>query len=218
MRVNKDWLLTSQRAAIHVPTATAVIADLHLGYDEARRRAGEAVPEATLDEVTAALGSLLVVYGTQRLVVAGDLFETGRSAPLAEELLDWLRAARMELVAVVPGNHDRGLKPGDDRLPVYGEGFSLGAWRVVHGDAELPRYPVVQGHCHPCLRWGTGIAAPCYLIAARHIILPAFSADAAGVNVLRDPRWRSYRCCAIAGDAVLDFGEVVALHKARSEW
>src|SRR5436309_2915696 len=30
MRVNKDWLLTPQRAALHLPTATAVIADLHL--------------------------------------------------------------------------------------------------------------------------------------------------------------------------------------------
>ena len=62
------------------------------------------------------------------------------------------------------------------------------------------------------------IAAPCFLIAARHIILPAFSTDAAGVNVFRNPQWRSYRCCAIAGNEVLDFGKVAALQKVWSAW
>ena len=218
MRVNKDWLLTPQRAAIHLPTATAVIADLHLGYNEARRQAGEAVPQVELDEVIAALGSLLAVYEPQRLLIAGDLFEDGRCATLAEGFLDWLREASLELVGIVPGNHDRGLKPGASRLPIYPESVPLGDWRVVHGDARLPRQPVIQGHCHPCLRCGSRIAAPCFLIAARHIILPAFSADAAGVNVFRNPQWRSYRCCAIAGDEVLDFGMVAALRKAQSEW
>ena len=42
MRVHEDWLLTAQRVAIHVPTRTAVLADLHLGYDAARQRRGEA--------------------------------------------------------------------------------------------------------------------------------------------------------------------------------
>ena len=44
MLVHDEWLLTAQRAAVHLPTATAVIADLHLGYDQVRRRGGEAVP------------------------------------------------------------------------------------------------------------------------------------------------------------------------------
>src|SRR5947208_15513587 len=123
MRVNKDWLLTPQRAAIHEPTATAVIADLHLGYNEARRQAGEAVPQVELDEVIAALDSLLAVYGPQRLVIAGDLFEDGRCANLAEVFLAWLRQAGLELAGIVPGNHDRDLKPGDSRLPIHSGGF-----------------------------------------------------------------------------------------------
>ena len=39
-----NWLLTPERAAIHLPTATAVLADLHLGYNEVRCGTGEAVP------------------------------------------------------------------------------------------------------------------------------------------------------------------------------
>src|SRR5262249_24855004 len=43
MRTEDDWLLTAARTAIHRPTATAILSDLHLGYAEARRRNGEAV-------------------------------------------------------------------------------------------------------------------------------------------------------------------------------
>jgi metallophosphoesterase superfamily enzyme len=66
---------------------------------------------------------------------------------------------------------------------------------------------VVHGHVHPCLRW-RGLAAPCYLVDPKRLVLPAFSGDAAGAGVLRSPRWKSYRCCVVAGDRVLDFGEL----------
>ena len=48
MLVHDEWLLMPQRVAVHLPTATAVLSDLHLGYNEARRRDGEAVPPADL--------------------------------------------------------------------------------------------------------------------------------------------------------------------------
>src|SRR5438067_991701 len=35
-----DWLLTPQRVAVHRPSGSAVVADLHLGYGQARRRGG----------------------------------------------------------------------------------------------------------------------------------------------------------------------------------
>jgi metallophosphoesterase superfamily enzyme len=224
VRVHEDWLLTPQRAAVHLPTATAVVADLHLGYDQARRRGGEAVPDVGLEETVALLGALLAGRPVRRLVVAGDLIEDGRGVAPAAELLAWLRAAGVELAGVVPGNHDRWVtRSGDcattasgDRattdgdaglLPICPDGFALGRWRVVHGDGPLPEGPVVYGHFHPCLRL-SGRAAPCYLVSDDHLVLPAFSADAAGVNVLGQRRWRSFRCLVPVADQVLDFGEV----------
>jgi hypothetical protein len=47
-------------------------------------------------------------------------------------------------------------------------------------------------------------------VAADHLVLPAFSPDAAGVNVLGSSRWARYRACVIAGEEVLDFGEIGA--------
>ncbi len=215
MRVLDEWLLTPERVAVHLPTATAVVADLHLGYARARRRAGEAVPEPDLGVTLAPLRVARARERFRRLAVAGDLFEGGADRELVVQLLAWLIAEELELLGVVPGNHDRGLTRLADTLPLFPDGIALGAWRVVHGDAGLPDGPVVQGHWHPCLRWGR-VAAPCYLIGDGRLVLPAFCAEAAGAGVLRDPRWHGFRCLVIAGDRVLDFGPVEMLKSPRT--
>ena len=105
MLVLDEWLLTPERAAIHLPSAAAVIADVHLGYGEARRRGGDAVPLADAATVLAPLRPLLEQHAVRQLVIAGDLFEAGTHTELAGELLAWCARARIDL-AVVPGNHD----------------------------------------------------------------------------------------------------------------
>jgi putative SbcD/Mre11-related phosphoesterase len=215
MRVLSDWVLTPSRAAVHLQTQTAVAADLHLGYAEARQSTGDAVPAMPVAAVLAPLKTAFAAYGVRRLVVAGDLFEAGPSAGLVNDFLSWLRGEGVELAAVVPGNHDRGIEKGFG-LPVAASGFDLAGWRVVHGDGPRPAGRVVQGHAHPWLRWGNGLAAACYLVARDHLVLPAFSPDAAGVNVFHDGRWSGHRCYAIAGDAILDFGRLDELSGRRS--
>jgi len=216
MLVHADWLLTPERVAVHLPTATAVAADLHLGYDQARQRRGEAVPLAGLDDLLDALARLVPRHGLRRLVIAGDLFEDETGCALVPDLLRWLGAHALELAGVVPGNHDRGLASAGPELPLCPEGARLGDWLVVHGDGALPPGRLVLGHFHPCLRWGRRVVAPCYLVGAEHIVLPAFSPDAAGVNVLGQRRWVGYRCAAVADDRVLDFGDVGRLAAALS--
>jgi uncharacterized protein len=212
MLVHNEWLLTPARIAVHVPTATAVLADLHLGYNDARRRDGEAVPPADLTLILAPLRQVLINQTLHRVVIAGDLFEAGVSTNLAVELASWLTAAGVES-AVVPGNHDRGLSAAPHGLLIHREGCMVGRWRVVHGDGRLPAGPVVQGHEHPRVRWSSRVGGPCYLVGEERIVLPAYSEDAAGVNVIPTRKWRKYRCCVIAGDSVLDFGELETLRK-----
>lgn len=210
MIVLDDWLLTTWRAAVHVPTRTAVVADLHLGYDRVRRKNGEAVPVRPMRDVLRPLAEGMRESSTRRLLIAGDLFEDARveREETIDELLAWIAEREIELVGVVPGNHDRGLSPSD-RLPLRVD-IALGRWQIVHGDGERPTGPVVQGHEHPWFRWRPGVEGPCYLIGADHLVLPAYSADAAGVNVLGKRAWVGYRCCAIAGGVVLDFGDVAS--------
>jgi metallophosphoesterase superfamily enzyme len=219
MQVNGDWLLTPERAAIFLPSGTAVVADLHLGFNEARRRAGEALPASGLDDTLALLAPLVARPEVRRLVFAGDIVENSAGAALLTELLQWLRDSGVELAGIIPGNHDGGLPWEDNRELLRPEGLKLGGWHVRHGDGPLGAGRLVVGHFHPCLRWRGRISAPCFLVGSRRLVLPALSADAAGVNVLRDTRWRSYRCYAIAGSRVMDFGELASLwrHLAQSE-
>ncbi len=212
MIVLDDWLLTPERAALHLPTATAVVADVHLGYGAARRRSGDAVPLPDLVTTFTTLQPLVKKHSLRQLVVAGDLFEAGAHGELVDALLAWCASLSLEL-AVVPGNHDRGFARTAAALSVYADGVTLGRWRVVHGDETLPDGAIVQGHEHPWARWGPRLGGPCYLISEQRLILPAFSRDAAGVNVLGDSRWQAFRCCVIAGERVLDFGEVKSLTK-----
>jgi len=214
VRVLDEWLLTPQRVAVHLPTAIAVVADLHLGYDEARRLAGEAVPPASIEDQLASLGQALSHNGVRRLAVAGDLLEDGRCREALAAFRAWLTQRGIDLVGVAPGNHD--LARGDAMAEaewLRAGHVCLGQWRVVHGDGPLPRGPVIQGHEHPWVRWPRGPGAPCFLATTQRLILPAYSVDAAGVNVLGVRRWRPFRCCVVAGGEVLDFGPVAGLRR-----
>jgi hypothetical protein len=112
---------------------------------------------------------------------------------------------RMNLTSVTLA-FDQGTLVLGGALPVYPDGVTLGRWRVIHGDLQTSVGAIVQGHEHPWARWSRQIGGPCYLVHAERLILPAFSRDAAGVNVLADPRWAAFRCCVVAGERVLDFG------------
>jgi uncharacterized protein len=206
LQVHTEWLLTPEHVGLHLPTGTAVAADLHLGYDQARIRAGDAVPVAPLEEQLAPLRQVILHHGIRRLAVAGDLVEDARCIEAVPRFLKCLASAQVELIGLVPGNHDEGLTL--DGALLFAKGLSLGTWQVVHGDKRLPVGKVVQGHIHPVLRWSRHVAGPCYLVGSDRLILPAFSPDAAGIDVANDPRWRDYRCCVIAEDRVVDLGEL----------
>src|SRR5437016_2839343 len=132
--VNGDWLLTPQRVAIHVPTQTAVVADLHLGYDMVRLWGGDAVPAVSLDEQLAPLGRAIAEHAIGRLIVAGDLVESGHCQDLIPGFRDWLREKGVYWAGLAPGNHDQGLID----VPLCSDGVALNEWTVVHGDGALP--------------------------------------------------------------------------------
>src|SRR4051794_21218701 len=102
--IQGDWELTPQRVAIHRPTRTAVIADLHMGYQEARRRSGEAVP---LVDWEMTLGPLLRVFrehDVESLAVAGDLFERRYDAALWLGFQSILAQSEVTFLGLAPGN------------------------------------------------------------------------------------------------------------------
>lgn len=214
MRVLDDWLLTPQRAAIHIASATAVVSDLHLGYGEARRSDGDAVPLMDLEQTLERLQRLFLLQRVRRLVVAGDLFEKRWCPDTVCQFRHFLAESRISRLEIIPGNHDRAVPEKVNGVVIAPLGVDVGGWRVLHGHEDVQEPRTVRGHFHPRLRWN-GASAPCFLVSDESLVLPAFSDDAAGVNVLSGRRWHGCHCRVIVGDDVLDFGDVASLKRKR---
>jgi metallophosphoesterase superfamily enzyme len=86
-------------------------------------------------------------------------------------------------------------------LPLFADGYDLAGWRIRHGDQPSADEKSVSGHWHPAVRW-KGRKVPCFLARGQHLILPAFSLDAAGVDVRSDARWRDWDCYAVCGTGI----------------
>ena len=226
-------MLTPEGAAIHPRDRSAVIADVHLGYEWARAAAGDCVPAHSFEETVERLSRVLAHIEVTRLIIAGDLVESVRPCQRTVEdvrrLRHWLGTRGVALL-VLEGNHDRGLftqagapaatssaTTGGSRLPAS---YQINGWTIAHGHRPIVGQRTVSGHLHPVLR-AEGLAAPCFLADPDRIVLPAFSANAAGCDVLSGPipaDWLegSLRCIASTGSELLDFGLLRALRRRRS--
>jgi putative SbcD/Mre11-related phosphoesterase len=212
-----DWQLTPEGAAIHPGEHTAVVADLHLGYEWARGAAGDCLFAHTLDETLARLALVLARAPVARLIVAGDLVESPRpcrrTSADVRRLREWLGGRGVALLAL-EGNHDR---PRGRPTRVKSQPASampatcrVAQWTIGHGDRPIPGERTISGHHHPVLRVERTVA-PCFLVGPGRIVLPAFSANAAGCDIATAPLpadWcrQPLRCIASTGSDLLDFG------------
>src|SRR5947209_6392779 len=98
MRIHDDWLLLPQRLAVHGPSGIAVVADVHLGYRQARRRQGDAVPLSSVAAALAPLASAAQARPLRGLLVAGDLFERGFDPDLYRQFLQVLQKLQWTFV------------------------------------------------------------------------------------------------------------------------
>lgn len=214
---HEGWLLTPEGAAIRPDEATAVIADVHLGYEWARGAAGDCIPAHSFDETRERLDRMLARGVVRRLIVAGDLVESSRpcarTAADVARLGSWLAARGVELLVTL-GNHDRNLA-AFPRPPATAFTATVADWTIQHGDRPTVGDRAVIGHHHPVLR-ASGFASPCFVVGPRLIILPAFSGNAAGLDVATaatPDAWGAsgLRCLATAGEGLLDFGPIDTL-------
>lgn len=206
------WSLAPEGAAVHRAERTAVIADVHLGYEWARASGGDMIPAHSLAETIAKLERLLARAPIARLIVAGDLVEAAgpcaRTARDVLRLVAWLGGLGVALVWL-KGNHD------PPRRPALPSSIVVDGWTIAHGDRKLADGRVIFGHHHPAMR-AEGLSAPSFLIGAETIALPAFSPNAAGLDVRsrRLPatfRREPLRCVAGLGAELLDFGPLKEL-------
>jgi uncharacterized protein len=184
--------------AVHLPDVdTAVIADLHIGYARAARRRGGYLPSAEpVEMIIARTLDMLTALGATQLVIAGDLRHSTRDADDAEraEVAQFIRAVSAAVsVVFIAGNHDQ----GSDAPRV----IQLGDVAITHEPPRtMPDQWTICGHLHPSTtirdETGAGAKYPCFLVADRVCILPAFTEWAGGTEGFRlrsdlpDATWR----------------------------
>ena len=180
-------ILFDSRLALVLEAAHAlVVADLHWGYAESHRAAGNLLPGWGDDQIESTLHALLRDYAPEELIWLGDSLHTARSAPGARARAEAFIAASPCPVHVIAGNHDARWA-----LALAGP-LVRGRFVLHHGDRDLPadfHTPTdaieVIGHHHPAYvhRDGAGarLKLPALVQSRTRLILPAFSPWAAGV-------------------------------------
>ncbi|WP_169974748.1 metallophosphoesterase [Tautonia rosea] len=211
------WRLAPEGAAIFEADRIAIVADVHLGYEWARASGGDVVPSHSLGETIGKFDRLLARLPISRVIVAGDLTESAAPCPRTARSLTrlrlWFAERQVEFIRIA-GNHD------PRRRPPLPESISVGGWTIAHGHRAIPGDRIVFGHHHPTLK-AAGRSAPCFLFDERTIALPAFSANAAGLDVGTAPlpkalRGDTLRCVAGTGSELLDFGSLAELRARLS--
>ncbi len=185
-------LLTPEKAAI--VGRAAVIADLHLGFENVMQDRGVAIPRMQIREILRAAGNVIEKYDIKTLIVAGDLkHEFSRNLPYEWEdvrtFVEFVLDSGVEL-RVVRGNHDNFLAA---ILAEYGielvESLEVDGYCVAHGHKEIDCERLIMGHEHPSVKVrvrGASYNFPCYLVAdGTKIVLPAFSPLMLGSDVLQ---------------------------------
>ena len=190
--------VTNDRCLILDEGPTAVLGDLHLGYDSALEEEGMYIPRINTESIRDALNNVLSEYEPKRMVLLGDIkhdFKRSRRDARAEvrKIMKLLTEA-LEVI-VVKGNHDNFLQNilSDIGLTAV-DHVNIGGFRLEHGHFDSKARPVIIGHEHPSIRIpgavSGGMKIHCFVHQRNDgvIVLPPFSPFSAGNDLVLDKR------------------------------
>jgi len=213
---------------------TAVISDLHIGFEGVARLDGAAFPSVQKPYLLKKLSSLFERYSPDRVIINGDMkHEFSRN--LRDEwnevsfFMEWLKE-RAELT-LIRGNHDNYLATiaGKHGLSLL-DSVEVEGLLLTHGHRALETDKrVVIGHEHPTVRIKSAVGplarVSCFLVSPSLVVLPAMSRFSLGGDILNTER-RSYLSplvteerlkgadiFAMAGDEIMPLGPLSLLRR-----
>jgi len=205
---------------------TLLIADLHIGYEQALEKSGVFLPRSQYPKLKRRILELLEDVKPRRLLIAGDVKHEFGEATAQEwletlDLLDTL-LERAKLT-VVRGNHDNYLIPILKRkgIPLLDPVLAEEGYLIAHGHKPIPESRAdvaIIAHEHPvlALRDEVGVKQRyrC-LLKGRYegrllIVLPALSPLASGTEVNTTPR-ESFLSPDLAKAELREFEAIVQL-------
>lgn len=187
-----------------------IIADAHLGFEEAMGEAGLYLPRGQLKQLIQDLETAFSMLDIGQVIIAGDLKHRFEKLGLQEkreieEILSFLRKKSTDVI-FVRGNHDNYAsivtsKFGVEPKPYY----KIGGFLVIHGhqglgeviseDAMKNTEVIIYGHEHPSIsirdRLGKIAKFPCFLevplnvggAVIKGLVMPASGSYQAGSPV-----------------------------------
>lgn len=186
-----------------------VIADVHIGYEEALNNQGILVPRLQFNKMIKRLGDIFSALKNknkkiEKIIVNGDLKHEFGVISEQEwrntlKFIDLLGKNCSEII-LIRGNHDNVLGPiADKRNIKILEHYSIKSILVCHGD-KIPdasalknASTIIIGHEHPAvpLREGARVEQfKCFLMGKYKgknlIVQPSFNALVEGTNLFRD--------------------------------
>ncbi|MFA6805080.1 MAG: metallophosphoesterase [Candidatus Methanomethylophilaceae archaeon] len=176
---------------------TAVLGDLHLGYERALEDEGMYLPRINADSIRENLNRILSKYEPSRVVLLGDIKHDFRRSKYAvkeeiAEIIGLLTEAAE--VIVIKGNHDNFLQNTLSGMGLMAVDYvDIGGYRLEHGHVDSGKRPVIIGHEHPSVRIpgmvSGGFKMQCFVVARKDgvIVLPPFSPFASGNDLSLDP-------------------------------
>ena len=216
---------------------TLVIADLHIGYEEALNAQGMLLPRIYSGRLMTRLSVLLEKKQPSHVVIAGDLkheYGTISEQEWRETLKVIDLISSKAKITLVKGNHDTILGPiARKRGLEIVEHKQVGNSFICHGHLPLQTLPedttnIIIGHEHPALtlsHLGRAETYKCFLLGAfegkRLIVLPSLNLVTEGTDVLGPERLSPlladisrFKVIAV-GDKHYDFGTVGELRSRR---
>lgn len=185
--------ITNDRCLILEDCRTAVIGDLHLGYESALEDEGMYIPRMNTQTIRDSLNRILCRYEPERFVLLGDIKHDFKRAPYecrdeVITILDMLRDASE--VVIVKGNHDNFIQNilSEVNMTAY-DNIDLSGFRLEHGHVDSGKRPVIIGHEHPSVRFpgqvGGGVKLQCFVHMKKDgiIVIPPFSPFSSGNDI-----------------------------------
>ncbi len=179
-----------------------IIADLHLGYEQALNSEGIMIPRFQYKKIIQRLKEILSRTDASKIIVNGDLkHEFGKITKQEwKELEDFIKFLKDEFeeIILIKGNHDNFtcfIAEKND-LEVY-DYFSVENNFITHGDkipeTTIKEDTIIIGHEHPSLGLKSGERLEkikCFLKGKWHskniIVMPSFNFVSEGSDVLHE--------------------------------
>ncbi|MBW2970754.1 metallophosphoesterase [Candidatus Woesearchaeota archaeon] len=186
------------------PFQTLVIADIHIGFEEAINRQGILVPRLQFKDTVQKLEKLLIKTKPEKVVINGDLkHEFGKISEQewreTLKILDLISKHGKE-ITLIKGNHDTILGPIAQKREVeIAEYLILGSILIIHGD-KIPENvdlkktkTIIIGHEHPAItirEQSRQETFKCFLLGKwkklNLIVQPSFNLVTQGTDILKE--------------------------------